>query len=233
MKLMFLILNGEKRIILFANKATPILGGVKIDSNQYISGKDLSVVSVPSVPSHVRAGYYFYKDGEFIADPDRVDADTLNKISHKVEALDVQINDKPIVDMTLDEYKTYRRNENNALLAKCLKSHPLLWSNGKYYGITKDDQTELADNLTAYNLKASVNIQSEVKWHAVNEECEIWDPRELALLAITIQAMVVPLVELCQKYKVAIVACTTKEEVANIKLDYSDATIMPLITNLG
>ena len=103
---MFLILNGEKRIILFANKATPILGGVKIDSNQYISGKDLSVVSVPSVPSHVRAGYYFYKDGEFIADPDRVDADTLNKISHKVEALDVQINDKPIVDMTLDEYKS-------------------------------------------------------------------------------------------------------------------------------
>lgn len=230
---MFLILNEEKRIIMFANKANPILGGVQVGTNQFISGRCLSVANVQHIPSYVRPGYYFYKNGEFIADPNRVDAASFFEMSNKVNELDIQLNDKPIAEMTLDEYKTYRRNENNTLLAKCLKTHPLLWKNGKYYGITKDDQTELADNLTAYNLKTSVGIQSEVKWHAVNEECEVWDPNELAVLAITIQSMVVPLVELCQKYKVAIVGCKTKEEVSKINLDYSDATITPLITNLG
>lgn len=230
---MFLILNNEQRIIMFANKVTPCLGGIRIDSNQYIAGRDLSAANVQNIPAYVRPGYYFYKNGEFVADPDRIEPNMINEISYKVNALDVQLNDKPIPDMTLDEYKTYRRNENNALLATCLKTHPLLWTNGKYYGITKDDQTELADNLTGYSLKASAGIQSEVKWHAANEECEVWDPKELTLLAITIQTMVVPLVELCQKYKVAIVACTTKEEVSQVDLDYSDEVIMPLITNLG
>lgn len=230
---MFLILNEEKRIIMFAENAAPIIGGVRVDSNKYISGRNLSVANVRDVPAYVRPGYYFYKNNEYIADPDRINAASFYEMTSKLNALDIQINDKPISDMTLDEYKNYRRNENNILLAKCLKDHPLLWENGKYYGITKDDQTELADNLTAYNLKASVGIQSDVKWHAVNEECEIWDPAELAVLAITIQAMVVPLVELCQKYKVAIIACNSKEEVAKVNLDYSDETITPLITNLG
>lgn len=230
---MFLILNNENRIIMFANKATAMIGGIKVDSNYYVSGRDLNIAPVESIPDYVHPGYYFYKNGEFILDPDRVNPDALNDISHKVNELDVQLNDKPVADMTLDEYKTYRRNENNALLAKCLKEHPLRWTNGKYYGITKDDQTELADNLTGYSLKASAGIESEVQWHAANEECEVWDPRELTMLAITIQSMVVPIVGLCQKYKVAIVACETKEEVAQVNLDYSDKVVLPLITNLG
>ena len=230
---MYLILNGEKRIIMFAENATPILGGIQVGLNQFIVGSEFSVAEVSSVPTEVQPGYYFYKDHKFIADPNRVNAENFLKMSAKVNELDIMLNDKPISEMTLDEYKMYRRNENNNLLAICLKNHPLKWNNGKFYGITKDDQTELADNLTAYNLKASVGIESEVKWHAVNEECTIWDPMELATLAITIQAMVVPIVELCQKYKVMIVNCTTKEEVQAVNLDYSDEVVLPLVTNLG
>lgn len=230
---MYLILDTDYRIVKFAKHAAPILGGIQIGVNEYIIGKEYNVVSVDNIPDEVAPGYYFYKNGEFIADSSRLSAADYHSVATKVNQLDIQLNDKSIAEMDLDEYKAYRRNENNELLAKCLKEHPLLWSNGKYYGITKDDQTELADNLTAYNLKTSVGIASEVKWHAVNEECETWDPMELARLAITIQAMVVPLVELCQKYKVEIVACYSKEEVAAINLDYSDATVTPLITNLG
>ena len=230
---MYLILNSEKRIIMFAESARPILGGVQIGENQFITGNNFDIISVDNIPPEVHPGYYFYKDEKYVADPDRVGAETILEINQKVKELDVMLNDKPISEMSISEYKTYRRNENNALLAKCLKDHPILWKDGKYYGITKDDQTELADNLTAYNLKMSVGIQSELKWHAVNEECTIWDPTELATLAITIQAIVVPIVELCQKYKVMIVNCTTKDEISNVNLDYSDKVVLPLITNLG
>ena len=74
MIIMFLILNEEKRIIMFANKANPILGGVQVGTNQFISGRCLSVANVQHIPAYVRPGYYFYKNGEFIADPNRVDA---------------------------------------------------------------------------------------------------------------------------------------------------------------
>jgi hypothetical protein len=123
------------------------------------------------------------------------------------------------------------------LLAEYLANHPLTWTDGKNYGVTMEDQTELSLNITQYQVAVAAMASAEdtensdtdtettaprLEWHAIHEECHEWTLEDLSALAVAISNYVYPFYRLMQSYKVAIYACTEREDVRNIKLVYPE-----------
>lgn len=118
-----------------------------------------------------------------------------------------------------------KQNENNRLLATYLKDHPIQWKDGKYYGVTQEDQSEIALNLTQYQLAATAGLSPYLEWHALHEQCRDFTIEELSALALSISAYVYPFVRYNQSIKTAIYATTTAEELEKIIIDYEKAGV--------
>lgn len=116
-----------------------------------------------------------------------------------------------------------KQNENNGLLETYLKNHPIQWKDGKYYGVTKEDQSEIALNLTQYQLAVTAGLPPYLEWHALHEQCRDFTVEELSALALSISAYVYPFVCYNQSIKTAIYATTTVEELEKIVIDYEKA----------
>ena len=116
-----------------------------------------------------------------------------------------------------------KQNENNRLLATYLKNHPIQWKDGKYYGVTQQDQSEISLNLMQYQLAATAGFSTSLEWHALHEQCRTFTVEELSELALSISAYVYPLVRYNQSIKTIIYGTTTVEELKNIIIDYEKA----------
>lgn len=116
-----------------------------------------------------------------------------------------------------------KQNENNGLLAAYLKDHPIQWKDGKYYGVTQEDQSEISLNLMQYQLATAAGFSTSLEWHALHEQCREFTVEELSALALSISAYVYPLVRYNQSIKSAIYGTTTAEELEKIVIDYSKA----------
>ena len=116
-----------------------------------------------------------------------------------------------------------KQNENNGLLETYLKDHPIQWKDGKYYGVTQEDQSEIALNLTQYQLAVTAGLSPSLEWHALHEPGREFTVEELSALALSISAYVYPLVRYNQSIKSAIYGTTTAEELEKIVIDYSKA----------
>lgn len=118
-----------------------------------------------------------------------------------------------------------KQNENNGLLATYLKDHPIQWKDGKYYGVTQEDQSEIALNLTQYQLAVTAGLSPYLEWHALHEQCRKFTVEELSALALSISAYVYPFVRYNQSIKTIIYAATTAEELEKIVIDYEKAEV--------
>ena len=118
-----------------------------------------------------------------------------------------------------------KQNENNRLLATYLKDHPIQWRDGKYYGVTQQDQSEISLNLMQYQLATTVGFSTSLEWHALHEQCRDFTVEELSELALTISYYVYPLVRYNQSIKTIIYGTTTAEELESIIIDYEKAGI--------
>lgn len=118
-----------------------------------------------------------------------------------------------------------KQNENNGLLTTYLKDHPIQWKDGKYYGVTQEDQSEIALNLTQYQLAVMAGISPYLEWHALHEQCRKFTVEELSALALSISAYVYPFVRYNQSIKTAIYATATAEELDKIIIDYEKAEV--------
>lgn len=123
-----------------------------------------------------------------------------------------------------------KQNENNGLLAIYLKDHPIQWKDGKYYGVTQEDQSEISLNLTQYQLAVTAGLSPSLEWHALHEQCRKFTVEELSALALSISAYVYPLVRYNQSVKSAIYGTTTSEELEKIVIDYEKAGVTDEIT---
>lgn len=125
----------------------------------------------------------------------------------------------------LTEAQDNKQNENNELLAKYLDEHPLTWTDGKQYGVTKEDQSEIMANLVSYQNDLALGIENpRLEWHAIHEACVPWTYENLAALSSAIRDAVYPFYNLNQSYKEQIYACTTVSEVKAIELNYPAKT---------
>lgn len=122
---------------------------------------------------------------------------------------------------SLDEAKEIKQEKNKMLFAEYLASHPLTWNDGKEYGVTMEDQSEISLNLSQYQIAVQTGIESPtLEWHARHEECEPWTLENLVALSMSISAAVYPMYRKMQQYKISIYGATSLEELDKVELNY-------------
>lgn len=66
----------------------------------------------------------------------------------------------------LDMLRDAKQEQNKAALADWLAAHPLTWTDGNVYGVTEEDQNEMAINLAQYQLAVAAEQPAVLEWHA-------------------------------------------------------------------
>lgn len=128
--------------------------------------------------------------------------------------------DEEKVKAKLAEAAKVKISESKTTLAEYLASHPLQWTDGKYYSVTSEKQALLTSNLSLYQLAASSEQSFKLTWNSTGDECVEWTYEELAALALAIGSYVKPFVSRQQELELAIKACATMEELAAIEINY-------------
>ena len=124
----------------------------------------------------------------------------------------------PVVD--LDALRAAKQEQNKAALADWLAAHPLTWTDGKIYGVTEQDQTEMAINLAQYQLAAAAGQPAALEWHAQKQQCHTFTIDEYTALSLAIAAYVYPYRRYQEQVKAAIYAAESGAEIGAIEIDY-------------
>ena len=124
----------------------------------------------------------------------------------------------PAVD--LDTLRAAKQEVNKKVLADWLAAHPLTWTDGKVYGVTEQDQTEMAINLAQYQLATAAGQPAVLEWHAQKQQCHTFTIEQYTALSLAIAAYVYPYRRYQEQVKAAIYAAQSKEELDAIEIDY-------------
>lgn len=151
----------------------------------------------------------------------------LEDLDTKISQLNSIVKNEVDTDsMTLDEYRQYKQACNKKMLADFLEAHPLLWTDGFYYGVTEKDQNEMLADKTAYDFKHSIGQTDwTLQWHSVKSACRDFSEEEFAALLNAIVDYVYPYRQLEMYYKEKIYSATVREALEEITLIYSEAQI--------
>lgn len=160
--------------------------------------------------------YIEYDYNEFTVDKDVID---LNDIINYPEKYLNYVPDSQINDMTLDEYKMYRQEENKTALADFLRTQTVAF-NGKEYGVSEEDQNEMALNLTQYQVLTASGQDVSLEWHSKKEKCEKFTQEEFIELIAMIKAFVYPYYQKMQDIKTDIFNSKNKFELSAIEIKY-------------
>ena len=165
-----------------------------IKSDTQNSPDAVNVYELEEIPSEVVAGYYYY-------DPSTGE-----------------------FSCNLEEAQYDKQEKNKALFAEYLASHPLTWVDGKQYGITQEDQSEIALNINQYQVAVAAGVENPtLEWHAKQEECSPWSLEQLSALSLAIAQVVYPKYHQMQEYKTQIFAATDIASLNAISIDYENA----------
>ena len=160
--------------------------------------------------------YVEYDYNEFVVNKDSVD---VGDIENNPEKYLEYTPDPQIDEMTLDEYKLLRQEENKKLLDDFLKKKTVMY-NGKEYGVSEEDQNEMALNLTQYQVLASSGQSVSLEWHSKKAKCETFTQEEFIELISIIKSYVYPYYQKMQDIKSAIFNCKNKFELSTIEIKY-------------
>lgn len=123
----------------------------------------------------------------------------------------------------LDQAKYDKQEENKKLFAEYLATHPLTWVDGKEYGITQEDQSEISLNLNQYQVALAAEVENPtLEWHTRHEECVPWSLEQLSALSLAISNAVYPKYHLMQEYKTQIFEADSIDKLKAIELKYED-----------
>lgn len=145
---------------------------------------------------------------------------TRANIVEQVQRLDEKVNQ--VVDintLTLDEYKNYLQEKNKAALAEFLASQSVEF-NGKPYGVSEEDQNEMALNFMQYQALTAADQQVTLEWHSKKSACETFTAEEFVQLTAMIKAFVYPYFQQMNVIKQQIFSSTSREELDKIEIKY-------------
>ena len=121
----------------------------------------------------------------------------------------------------LEIAKESKQNENKCAFANFLASHPITWTDGKKYGVTLEDQNEIALNLSQYQVQVTAGIKEPtLEWHAIKESCVVWSYEDLSALVVAISEYVYPWFHKMNAYKEQIFAVEEVKDLDSIVIDY-------------
>ena len=129
------------------------------------------------------------------------------------------------IPVMLERAKEEKQAENKNLLNTFLIEHPLTYVDGKTYGVTFEDQSEIQLNISQYLIqveaaKQDPSITPKLEWHAQKEACTPWTYENLCALVMAISAHLYPWFEKMNKYKEQIYSRTDRKEVEALTFDY-------------
>lgn len=124
------------------------------------------------------------------------------------------------VVLTLEEVKAQRIQQSKDDLDTYLEGHPITWTDGNQYSITREKQQQLTSKILSATLAAQTSMPYTLTWNATGEECTTWTLENLAALAFAIDARVTALVSYQQAQEVAMREAATLEDLAAIEVDY-------------
>ena len=124
------------------------------------------------------------------------------------------------LEQKFNSVKDNKVSESKAVLSDYLQSHPLQWSDGKYYSVTSEKQSLLTSNLALYQISAAAGRPFKLTWNSTGDECVEWSYENLAALALAIGTYVKPFVSHQQELELAIKACKTQAELDAIEITY-------------
>lgn len=168
-----------------------------------------SVEEPEMITTTVNVIYYEYDYNEFTINND---SDVLNDIEEHPE----NYISYPII---LEEEKIKKQEENKKKLAEFL-SNSYVEFNGKQYGVSEEDQTEMALNYMQYQISTAASLPATLEWHAKKEACVTFAEEDFLSLTMLIKNFVYPYMNLMQQYKEEIYACTSIDELNAIDLVY-------------
>lgn len=137
--------------------------------------------------------------------------------------IDVVATEPIVTEEQINEYKNKRIIESKTKLAEWLTTHPMLFTDGKYYSVTEEKQALLNGNLASYERATELGVEYPLKWNATGSECESWNYNDLLLLSLSIAAYVAPKVAIQQNIELDIKACETMDEIDAVVIDYDEA----------
>lgn len=121
----------------------------------------------------------------------------------------------------LPQAKADRQADNKAALASWLSNHPLTWMDGNTYGVTEEDQKEMALNLQQYQLQVAAGREAVLEWHTQKKKCHTFTQEQYSTLSLAIIDYVYPYLRYQEAVKEAIYGAQTVEEVAAVVIDYA------------
>lgn len=145
---------------------------------------------------------------------------TRANIVEQVQRLDKKVNQ--VVDintLNLDEYKNYLQEKNKAALAEFLADQSVEF-NGKPYGVSEEDQNEMALNFMQYQALTTAGQQVTLEWHSKKSACETFTAEEFVQLTAMIKAFIYPYFQQMNVTKAQIFSSTSKEELDKIEIKY-------------
>lgn len=120
----------------------------------------------------------------------------------------------------LAEAKAARIQQSKDDLEAYLEAHPITWTDGKQYSITREKQQQLTSKILSATLAQQTSTPYELTWNATGEECTPWALEDLAALAFAIDARVTALVSYQQAKEVAMREAESLEALTAIEVDY-------------
>lgn len=145
---------------------------------------------------------------------------TRANIVEQVQRLDEKVNQ--VVDinaLSLDEYKNYLQEKNKTALAEFLADQSVEF-NGKPYGVSEEDQNEMALNFMQYQALTTAGQQVTLEWHSKKSACETFTAEEFVQLTAMIKAFVYPYFQQMNVIKQQIFSSTNREELDKIEIKY-------------
>lgn len=145
---------------------------------------------------------------------------TRANIVEQVQRLDEKVNQVVDIDtLTIDEYKNYLQEKNKTALAEFLVSQSVEF-NGKPYGVSEEDQNEMALNFMQYQALTTAGQQVTLEWHSKKSACETFTAEEFVQLTAMIKAFIYPYFQQMNVTKAQIFSSTSKEELDKIEIKY-------------
>lgn len=124
----------------------------------------------------------------------------------------------------LPKSQAARQEENKSSLAAWLAAHPLTWTDGKQYGVTEEDQTEMALNLQQYQIQATAGREVALEWHTQKKQCHTFTVEQYNALLLAIIDYVYPYRRYQEQVKEAIYNAKNVEEVQAVVIDYASVS---------
>lgn len=129
--------------------------------------------------------------------------------------------DGNILTDSLDTFKEYWHSINLKNFEVFLAEHPMLHTDGFYYGVEEVDRNEMMQQFQSYLMKENAGLNpTSIQWHNKKAACKDFTLEEFLGLSLAIEQYTLPYYNEMQKRKENIFNAETKSDVIKVSVKY-------------